>query len=155
MTTRRDPNLTDKLCCMILLHYGVPHDVAKSMHRSDILRLVEWDHYPVPVTTALDLGWLPDSYNHPSNLQPMLAQDHGIKTATKDIPQIAKNKRVSDAHAEHRRRMLTKVGDEREAEQPATAAPPPARRQWPTRPLSWTKNSKIPSRPFQKRKTIK
>jgi len=153
--TRKDPNLTDKLCCMILLHYGIPHDVAKDMRRSDILRLVEWDHYPVAFATARDLGWTPDDYNHPSNLQPILPDDHTIKSARRDKPAISKDVRVSDAHEEHRRRMLAKSGSEEEVERYATAPPPPSRRQWPTRPLSRPKSSKIPSRPFQKRETTK
>ncbi len=69
---RRDPRLSDQLAAMILLHFGIPHEVAKRMTAKQILALVEFDHYPVRFETARDLGWSDDEINHPSNLQPLL-----------------------------------------------------------------------------------
>lgn len=149
MTARTDPNLTDKLCCMILLHLGIPHDIAKDMTREDILRLVEWDHSPVAVKTAVDLGWGKDRYNHPSNLHPRLEDWHGIKTATIDRPALAKDDRIERKHKEHRQRMLAKAGGEDGGEQNATAKPRPTKSQWPERKNKWPKRT-MQNRPFRR-----
>lgn len=134
---RRDPNLTDKLCAIIVAHFGIPYEAAKSMTRKQILSLVDWDHYPVPVKIAQDLGWTPDQYNHPSNLQAMIHQDHGIKTATKDIPEIRKADRISEEHERFRRAALAKSG------QVSGVVDEKPKRRWPP--------GKIPSMPFPKR----
>ena len=133
---RTDPNLTDKLCSMIILHFGIPHDVAKGMNRKQILSLMVWDHAPVAVATAVAIGWTPDQYNHPSNIVGLLAlaPDHDVKTATIDIPQIAKDDRIAAAQAEFRARILAKSGQ-------ADAAPAP-KSKWGTR--------KLQSRGFQR-----
>ena len=109
---RTDPNLTDKLCSMIILHFGIPHQVAKGMSRKQILGLMVWDHAPVAVATAVALGWTPDQYNHPSNISGLLALSpvHDVKTATVDIPQIAKDNRISAAHAQFRQMIMAKIG---------------------------------------------
>ena len=131
---RRDPNLKDKLGALIVAHYGIPRDAAKSMTRKQLLALVDWDHYPVAVKIAQDLGWTPDQYNHPSNLQPLIHEDHKVKTGKQDIPQIRKADRISAAHAEFRRAILAKCGQ-------ADAAPAP-KSKWGTR--------KLQSRGFQR-----
>lgn len=139
MTSRTDPNLTDKLCAMILLWLEVPHEIACTLDRRRILSLVQWDHWPVPVAIAKDLNWEPAAYNHPSNLMPLIAEKHAIKTAKHDVPQIAKADRIREAHEEFRRRILAKSGT-------ATDQPDHDRKlsRWGTR--------KMQSRPFQKRK---
>lgn len=131
----RDPNLKEKLAAMIVAHFGIPHEVAKTMPVARILSMVAWDHYPVPMTIALDTGWTPEQVNHPSNLQPLIHEDHGIKTAKRDIPEIRKADRISEAHERFRRALLAKSGQVsgvRSDEKP--------KRRWPP--------GKIPSRPF-------
>lgn len=135
MVARTDPNLTDKLCALIVAHFGIPHEAAKSMTRKQILGLVAWDHYPVPVAVAKANGWAPDAYNHPSNLQAMIHEDHGLKTAKKDVPEIAKADRISAANEEFRRRILAKSGQ--------GDAPPQPRSKW--------GNRKMQSRGFPKK----
>lgn len=124
MAVRRAPRLSDKLAAVILLHLGVPHKVAKRMTTNEILALVEFDHYPVRFETARDLGWSDDEINHPSNLQPLFPEDHAIKTAKIDIPAAAKSKRLTAAHDDTRRKLLTKAGIDDAPEPPAGRRPP-------------------------------
>lgn len=112
---------------------GLSHEEVEVMTIEQILARAHVDHYPVPFATARDLGWTPEQYNHPSNLLIRPVADHREKTARKDVPQIAKSKRISAEHAAFRARMLAKSSD---AE---TVAIPPTRRK-----------AKIPSRPFAK-----
>jgi hypothetical protein len=136
---RKDPTLTEKLCTMILVWLEVPHVKARSMSRDEILAMVEWDHYPVPFAVARDNGWMIHEINHPSNLKPMLADDHAVKTAKRDVPEIAKGKRISAKHAEFRKRILAKSG----------VATEPERRD---RKVSrFAGGRKMQSRPFRKK----
>lgn len=136
MVARTNPNLTDKLAAMIVLHLAIPRDVAKGMSNKDIVSLLDWDHDPVPVAIAISLGWTPEEYNHATNLTGRLPEDHGIKTAKSDVPAIAKADRISEAHVEFQRRVLAKSGqgDDR----------PKPRSKWKSRPMR--------SRGFQKRR---
>lgn len=140
---RKDPNLTDKLCAMILMYLEIPHEVAKTMTRDDILALYEWDHDPVPVAIAIDLGWTPDQYNHPSNIRGKFPEVHGWKSAKKDVPEIAKAVRISDAHKEFQRKVLAKAGVETGQETGQTER---HKFRWGKRP--W------PSKPFQKKQPV-
>lgn len=134
MSRFRDPNLSEKLAAVLLLHLKVPRDVAKTMTVSQILALVQWDHYPVASNAARDLGWTADQANHPSNLQPLPPAEHLLKTRKIDTPQAAKGKRLTKDHEEHRRRMLSPMPRQ---ERPSSA---------------WPKGRKMPSRPFRKDK---
>lgn len=140
---RRDPNLTDMLGALIIAHFGIPREVAKTMTRREILGLLEWDHDPVPVAIAVGLGWGPDQYNHPSNLTGRLSEDHGLKTARIDIPQIAKAVRISDAHVEFQRRILAKSGQV----EPSGTGHGTGQRNG----NRWPKGRKLQSKPFAKR----
>jgi hypothetical protein len=93
------------------------------MTADQIISLFQFDHYPI---RHADGG--PDE---PWNLDPMLATEHQEVTAKKDIPQIAKTKRLSAAEEAFRRRMLT----------------PRAERETP--------KSRWGSRPFPKRRKVK
>lgn len=62
------------------------------------------------------------------NLEPMLIRPHRERTAKIDVPQIARTRRISATEEEFRRRMLTPRDE---------------------RPV---KRSRIPSRPFPKRR---
>lgn len=114
MTRGRDPNLSEKLAATLLaltrldpetglLVPLVDWEAARSMTVKEIIGLFEFDHWPVPAA----LG----GSNHPSNLVPLLetSGEHLKKTTTKDIPEIAKSKRLNKEHEEFRRRMLAKV----------------------------------------------
>lgn len=141
MASRTDPNLTDKLCSMIIAHFGIPHEVAKGMSRKSILAMMVWDHYPVAVATAKALGWTPDQYNHPSNISGLLAlaPTHDIKTATVDVPLIAKGKRITPQQEEFRAKMLAKAGIQSEF------APRKEKRK-----KAWPTGQKIRSRGFER-----
>lgn len=111
----RDPNLSQKLAALILLHFKIPHERAKTMRIDEILALPEWDHYPVAANAARDLGWTAEQTNHPSNLQPLLPAEHLEKTRIIDTPQAAKGKRLSKAQEAHRRAMLKQDAPEKPA----------------------------------------
>lgn len=49
--------------------------------------------------------------DHVSNMQPLIKVDHAKKTK-KDVKVIAKSKRLSEAQAEFRRRLLAKAGQD-------------------------------------------
>jgi hypothetical protein len=98
----------------------IPHEEAKRMTADAIIALFQFDHWPILHT---DGG--PDE---PWNLDPRLRPEHAEKTAKKDIPQIAKTKRITREHEEFQRLLLT----------PRAERPP--------------KKSKWASRPFQKRR---
>lgn len=124
MTARKTPTLKEKLAAFVLtmkveengqLVPLVSRDQAKQMTTDQLLSLLNWDHAPIPVATAVALGMTPDEYNHPTNLTPLPIMEHRIKTATKDVPTIAKGNRISAAHEDFKRRILAKVtGDETE-----------------------------------------
>lgn len=96
------------------------HDEAKALSESQILSLFCWDHDPIPHAEGGE-----DAHY---NLRPSLIVPHRIKTATVDVPGIAKRRRINKEHLEFQRRMLTPRDE---------------------RPV---KRSRIPSRPFPKRR---
>ena len=119
MTARKPPTLKEKLAAFVLtmkveengqLVPLVTRDEAKNMTTEHLLSLLQWDHSPVPVATAVALGMTADEYNHPTNLTPMPIVAHRIKTAKTDVPTIAKGNRISAAHEDFQRRLLRKVG---------------------------------------------
>jgi hypothetical protein len=119
----------EKCAALICLAFDIPYEHAKAMHVDFVNGLVEYDHYPI---RKCDGG--PDKF---FNLTPRLRPGHRFKTATKDIPEVAKGKRITKANAEFRRRILEKTFGEALAV--FDQFNPPAR---PKR--------KIPSRPFPK-----
>jgi len=97
------------------------HEEAKALSEDQILSLFQWDHDPIPHAAP---------YNGPDehwNLVPRLIPPAREKTATYDIPRMAKGRRVATGYVEHTRTMNT-PRDQREP-----------------------KKSKWASRPFQKR----
>lgn len=124
---RKDPTLKEQLAAMILtlqieedgkLVPLVTRDEAKQMTTEQILSLVQADHDPVPIAIAVPLGWTPEQYNHPTNITMRAIIGHRIKTATKDVPAIAKSNRISAEHQDFRRRILAKVTGEEVEEAP-------------------------------------
>lgn len=112
-------NLKTKLAAAISTMF-LSHDEAKALSEDQVLSLVTWDHDPIP--HAHD-G--PDTHY---NLVPRLIPGHREKTAKVDVPQIAKTRRITKAHEDFQRRILT-PRDER-----------------PSKPSRWA------SRPFPKRR---
>jgi hypothetical protein len=93
------------------------HDQAKALSEDQILSLFHWEHGVIPhAEEGPDVHW---------NLEPMLIAPHKKKTATVDVPGIAKRKRVAKAHIEHTRTMQT-PRDERT----------PKKSRWASRPFS-------------------
>lgn len=79
------------------------HDEAKALSEDQVLSLVVWDHDPIPhAEGGKDVHY---------NLSPSLIVPHRKKTATVDVPGIAKRKRVAKNHIEHTRTMLTPRAD--------------------------------------------
>lgn len=108
----------------------VTRDEAKLMTAEQIFSLTQRDHDPIRVETAIALGWTPRQYNHPTNISVKAIKSHRVKTAKKDIPEIAKGDRITAEQAEHRRRMLAKAGEI------VVAAKKKFKRRWPKRPMS-------------------
>lgn len=80
--------LSTKLAATLALYLKIPHEQAKQMTTQQILRSVEWDHYPIrKADGGPDAAW---------NLMPRLKQEHRDKTAKIDVPAIAKSKRIDD-----------------------------------------------------------
>lgn len=95
------------------------HEDAKALSEDQILSIFHWDHDPIPHAEEGE-----DTHY---NLVPKLIPGHKKKTATVDVPGIAKRKRVATGHIEHTRTLAT----------PRDQRPP--------------KQSRWGSRPFQKR----
>lgn len=113
----RPPNKTEKLAAAYLEIQRlrgdpIPREQAKAMTARQICLVFERahdvDHYPVRVETAMALGWTVTETNHPTNLDFKLRPEHRVKTATKDIPEIAKGKRITAAQERFRANLLAK-----------------------------------------------
>lgn len=122
--------LRDQLAAALAIIAGIPYADRKKLHRDQIISLFNFDHDPVPYT-----------HDGPSvhyNCTPRLRADHLEKTRKKDVPMLAKVKRVRADNAQHLNVMLgktyAKIFEDLFAE--FTPRPKPKR--------------KIPSRPFPK-----
>lgn len=109
----RPPNKTEKLAAAYLEIQRlrgdpIPREHAKAMSAEQICLLFDCDHAPVRVETAMALGWTVTETNHPTNLDFKLRPEHRVKTATKDIPEIAKGKRITAAQERFRANLLAK-----------------------------------------------
>lgn len=81
----------------------IPHDQAKRMTADQIIALFHFDHHPIPHSHG--------GPDEPWNLDPVIVAEHREKTAKRDVPQIAKTKRLTREHEEFQRRMLTPRAD--------------------------------------------
>lgn len=71
----------------------IPYEHAKVMTEQQILAVFHFDHDPIPKAEGgQDVHW---------NLTPRLIPAHREKTATIDIPSIAKGKRIRRRQASH------------------------------------------------------
>lgn len=114
MSGRAHISLETKLASALLALGHVSYAHAKQMSARHILSLYQWHHNIPHAEGGGDVFW---------NLQPELIAAHREKTATVDVPRIAKNKRLSAKHEEFRRRLLAK--------EPGVSVRPPSR--WPKR----------------------
>lgn len=143
--TRRNPSFKQIAAMFAARFLGLPHETAKQLTPDEILSRIQIDHYPVPFAIARDLGWAPDQYNHPSNLQPILPADHDKKSAKVDTPQIAKSKRVAAKHQETLARMASRMNAPAETEASDTPAPSrPEGRKLQSRGFAKTAKAKTP-----------
>lgn len=100
---RKAPNGAEKLAAALLqlvratpegkLEPVIDREWAKTKTPQEIIQAFECDHHPVPVA----LG----GTNHPTNLQHTIKAEHRHKTAKKDVPAIARVKRVGKKHEAH------------------------------------------------------
>lgn len=122
MRTAHSPNLRTKCAAALLALTDergerlIPHKHAKAMSADQIISLFQFDHHPIRAEAG--------GPTEPWNLDPRLIPEHRDKTARRDIPEIAKIKRVTAAEEDFRRRMLVPK-DQRE----------PRRSRWPKRKM--------------------
>jgi hypothetical protein len=74
------------------------YEERTKLSEDQVLSLVQWDHDPIPHAH--------DGADSHENIVPVLIPGHRIKTATKDVPTIAKVKRIGKAEQEFRQRLL-------------------------------------------------
>jgi hypothetical protein len=104
---RKSPSMAEKLASALLELQRlrgdpIDRDHAKLMTAAQICSLFHFDHAAGYACDGAD--------NHPTGLTPLLIAEHRKKTATRDVPAIAKGNRLSAAHAEFRARVLAKAG---------------------------------------------
>lgn len=100
---RKQPSTAEKLAAALLQIVRVGEDGklvsiidrewAKTATPQQIISAFEVDHYPIPVAL--------DGTNHPTNLRHTIKAEHRHKTAKKDVPAIARVKRVGKKHQAH------------------------------------------------------
>ncbi|WP_035677659.1 hypothetical protein [Bradyrhizobium liaoningense] len=77
----------------------IPHEDAVKMTEDQVLSLFHFDHAIYHAQGGADAFW---------NLTPTLIPEHREKTRKRDIPQIAKTRRIEQREAEFRARLLAK-----------------------------------------------
>jgi hypothetical protein len=122
--TRKKPTMAEKLDAALLALMeakGLDYDreAVKGLPAGAVASWFEVDHYPIPVANG--------GSNHPTNLVPRLKAEHREKTARKDIPMIAKGKRISKDHEAFRQRMLAKLQTDVDAITPSGGNPKKAK----------------------------
>lgn len=66
----------------------IPHDEAVCLTADEIISRFDFHHYPIPHAHG--------GPDEPWNLDPVLREEHRKITAKRDIPMIAKTKRIQD-----------------------------------------------------------
>lgn len=113
----RNPNATEirgAIAYGLALQAGWSREALDAMTAKELAGLIHIDHDPVPYALARDLGWTEEQVHHPRNLTFRIKAGHQVKTRTKDIPELAKTKRIHDKVDAFRARILSKAaaGDE-------------------------------------------
>ena len=130
----RNPNATEirgAIAYTLAMQAGWSREVLDAMTAKDLAGLIHIDHDPVPYALARDLGWTEEQVHHPRNLTFRIKAGHQVKTRTKDIPELAKTKRIHEDAEAFRAKILAKTSQ--------ADAPPQNKRKGP----------KIPSRPMR------
>ena len=133
MSKRKQPSLSTKLASALLALGQIPYDDAKQMTAAQLISLYNCDHGIFHVHDGPPDFW---------NLTPRLIQAHRVKTATIDVPAIAKGKRIRRKEEEHLAQMLgcsTIAIIDRKLH-------PPRKRKIPQRVNPWPKGRKFPTR---------
>jgi hypothetical protein len=81
----------------------IPYEDAKLMTDDQIISLFHFDHGILHAHDGPDEAW---------NLTPRPIIEHRVKTATKDVPAIAKGRNITKREEEFRRRILAKDAGE-------------------------------------------
>lgn len=107
MTRKKLSRNQREAACLLAIKRGdgswlIPEPLRSSGTPEEIIQAVQYDHATPHALTADD---------RPQNLTPMCRNDHRRKTAVKDVPEIAKSKRIAKADAEFRSRLLAKQTD--------------------------------------------
>lgn len=142
----RDPNLSEKLASMLLtiqrpgtsgkLEPVISRERAKTMTAAEIIAQFECDH---DVLVAFADKTRPDRVNHPTNLTMRPKPEHREKTAKRDVPAVAKSKRLIKSEKLHADIMAQKAGL---APRETGAAPRAPRSSWGgARPIPGSRNS--------------
>lgn len=95
---RKHISYKTKLAAALRELLRIPYGHAVLLSEDQILSLVQWHHIRYHADSQIDEHW---------NLEPLTIKVHREMTALVDIPQIAKTKRISAAHEEFRRKLLT------------------------------------------------
>lgn len=100
MTARAYIGLKTKLASALLVVGGIPHEHAKLMTEDQVLSLFQWHHFPIPHGH--------DGADVHHNLTPILIKPHRNYEAKIGRPMMAKVDRLSQAHADFRRKLLAR-----------------------------------------------
>lgn len=107
----------------------IPHDEAKQLTEDEIISRFDMDHHPIPKAyDGPDVHW---------NLVPTPREEHRAKTASEDVPRIAKSKRLQRAAAEHEAAMaIDPTPEQIEMRRKMLArSPKKQRKAWPKRKM--------------------
>ncbi len=97
----------------------ISHEEAKTLTDDQIIARFDFHHYPIPHAHG--------GPDEPWNLAPVLRDEHREITAKVDVPQIAKTKRLTKAHEDFRRTMLTPRAERPEKKSKWASRPFPKR----------------------------
>lgn len=129
---------------------AIPYEVAKQMTADQIIGLFHRDHGILHKLKRIDLHW---------NLTFRFIPGHRLKSATVDVPALAKGRRISTKHEAFQRRVLAKAG-QGDAEAATTDNSPDRRRQaMQSRPFppgrKLQSGGKLKGRQFQKSNRVR
>lgn len=103
MTERSRKELEEMCASALRALFGLPYEHAKEITATQVISLCHYDHDPIRKTDGGPfVHW---------NLVPRLIAEHRKKTATFDVPQIAKRTRIQDSALIHDATLARKDGD--------------------------------------------
>lgn len=98
---RKAVSLKSKLAAALRELAEIPMDHARQMTADQVISLFQFNHILLHRDHQHE-PWVDDHWN----IEPLLIKAHRERTAKIDVPQIAKTKRISQAHEEFRARLL-------------------------------------------------